>query len=303
MKQMLTTLISMAFAGAACAQQGALLVSELLFQPRSGEAEYVELYNNTTTAIELSNFHIVRWIGDSLGTHYPLPQHTVAAHDYVALTKDAASVTANFDVKYPSRLLECNLPPYPNGGGSVVLAQDDSSVVDRFDYIPSMHSRLLRNKAGVALERRCFERPANEAGNWFSAASTAGYGTPGYENSQSAEYLVEESAFEFSSTLISPDGDGYQDELVIDYRIEDGDLSARIDIYNAHGLRVRQLANNILLGTHGTLLWDGTDDNGKTVLPGQYIVDITVYNLTGTRQVIRRAVGSPPPIHDSILTT
>ncbi len=275
----------------AAAQQGTLLLSELLFQPQSGEAEYVELYNPENAAVDLSEYHIVRWIGDSLGKHYPLPSHLVAAHDYVVLTKDAASITANFNVTYPSKLLECDLPPYPNNGGCVVLARFDSSVVERFDYTPSMHSRLLRNKAGVALERRRFDRPANETGNWFSAASTVGYGTPGYENSQNAEYLVEEAAFEFSSTLISPDGDDYQDELAIVYRLDDGDLSASVDIYNARGIRVRQLKNSILLGTHGTLLWDGTDENGKTVLPGQYIVDITVYNLAGTRQVIRRAVG------------
>ena len=72
--------------------QGSLLVSEVLFQPRSGEAEYVELYNGSSNMVELSDFMMVRWVGDSLGTRYALPQHVVAPHDYVVLTKDAASV-------------------------------------------------------------------------------------------------------------------------------------------------------------------------------------------------------------------
>lgn len=291
-----TTMLALALlAGGLARGQKGLLVSELLYQPRSGEAEYVELYNGGDEAVNLADYHIVRWVGDSLGKHYPLPDQMVGAHDYVALTKDAASVTACFNVKYPSKLLECNLPTYPNDGGSVVLCTADSAVVDRFDYTPSMHSRLLRNKAGVALERRSFDRPTGEASNWFSASSVSGYGTPGYENSQSTEWLVEESAFAFSSTLLSPDGDGYQDELEISYQLDDGDLTARIGIYSGRGAVVRRLVNNALLGTHGTIVWDGTDENGKTVMPGQYIVGITVFDLTGGRQTIRRAVACLPP--------
>lgn len=289
MKKSIVTLLLIS---AVCIQAHAqdLLISELLYQPLSGEAEYVELYNNSSQPAELSDYHIVRWVSDSLGKHYALPSHTVAAHDYVVLTKDAASVTGNYNVKYSSKLVECNLPTYPNDGGSVVLSTTDSVVVDRFDYTPSMHSRLLRDKAGVSLERRSFEKPTNEAGNWFSAASTAGYGTPGYENSQSTEYLAEENAFEFSSTIISPDGDEYQDVLEINYRLDDGDLTARVDLYDARGTLVRRLLNNALLGTHGTLTWDGRDEGGQPLPQGQYIVQVTLYNTTGTRQSFRRSV-------------
>ena len=284
------TIITLCYAVTAHTQQGALLISELLFMPRSGEAEYLELYNNSGMAINLSDYHVVRWIGDTLGKHYPLPEHTLAAHDYVALTKDAASVTANYDVKYPDKLVECALPPYPNDGGRVVVSTADSIVVDLFAYSPAMHSRLLRNKAGVALERRRYDRGSDDAANWFSASSVSGYGTPGYENSQSAEYLVEETAFAFSSPLLSPDGDGYQDEIEIVYSMEDAGLSARAEVYDSRGRMVRRLLNNALLGSHGTITWDGRDDNSRTLPQGHYVVLITIYSLEGTLQTIRRAI-------------
>ena len=290
MKRLLLTMIIGCAAAPAGAQQGTLLISELLYQPLSGEAEYVELYNNSDSPVELSGYHIVRWVGDSLGRHYPLPQHTVAPHDYVALTKNSSSVSANYTVLYASRLVECDLPTYPNSGGSVILATADSTLVERFDYNPLMHSRLLRNKAGVSLERRSFERPTNEASNWFSAASTAGYGTPGYANSQSSELLAEETNFDFSSTLLSPDGDGYQDELEVAYRLDDGNLAARVEIYDARGLMVRRLLNNALLGTTGTFRWDGRGENGQRLPEGQYIIQITLYDTDGTRQTLRRSV-------------
>ena len=297
MKRLLLTMIIGCAAAPAGAQQGTLLISELLYQPLSGEAEYVELYNNSDSPVELSGYHIVRWVGDSLGRHYPLPQHTVAPHDYVALTKNSSSVSANYTVLYASRLVECDLPTYPNSGGSVILATADSTLVERFDYNPLMHSRLLRNKAGVSLERRSFERPTNEASNWFSAASTAGYGTPGYANSQSTEWLAEEASFVFSSSLISPDGDDYQDILESTYQLESGDLSARVDLYDGRGTLVRRLLNNALLGTHGSLSWDGRGEGGRALPQGQYIVQVTLYDTSGTLQVFRRAVAVITPPH------
>lgn len=301
MKKLIVTLLLIS---AVCIQAHAqdLLISELLYQPLSDEAEYVELYNNTDYTIDLRHYKIIRWTGDTLGSIYHLPLYHLAPHDYVALTKDVNSVINHYNVKYLSKVIECNLPTYPNNGGRVILADvyvspigqffpgTASDIIDSFDYAPSMHSRLLRDKAGVSLERRSFEKPTNEAGNWFSAASTAGYGTPGYENSQSTEYLAEENAFEFSSTIISPDGDEYQDVLEINYRLDDGDLTARVDLYDARGTLVRRLLNNALLGTHGTLTWDGRDESGQPLPQGQYIVQVTLYNTTGTRQSFRRSV-------------
>ena len=290
MKRLLIAMIIGWAAAPAAAQQGPLLVSELLYQPRSGEAEYVELYNNSSNPVQLADYHIVRVLHDSLSTHYTLPSHTLPPYTYVALSKDIASVGACYTIAPGAVLLECNLPTYPNDGGSVVLTTLDTTVVDRFDYSPSMHSRLLRNKAGVSLERRRFDRPTNEPSNWFSAASTAGYGTPGYANSQSTEQLAEATSFELSSTLLSPDGDSYQDELTITYRLDDGNLAAHAEVYDARGTLVRRLANNALLGTTGTLVWDGNGESGQRLPQGQYIIQIVLYDTAGTRQTLRYCV-------------
>ena len=289
MKKMLSVIALLLYIAVANGQTG-LTVSELLYQPVSGEAEYVELYNNSSQPVMLDGYHVVRWLGDTLDRHYELPPHVVGAHEYVVLTTSAASVVANYDVKYLDRVVECELPPYPNTGGSVVICTADGAVADRFDYSPSMHSRLLRNKAGVALERRSFQRPANDRGNWFSASSACGYGTPGYGNSQSTETLAEENSFVFSSTVVSPDGDDYQDVLVVEYDLSDGGLMGRAEVYDARGAKVRTLVGSFLLGTSGALVWDGLGDGDRALPPGHYVMQITLYGIEGTQQVVRRAV-------------
>lgn len=267
--------------------QNRLFISELLYQPHSGEAEYVELYNAGDAPVDLSDYSIVRWVNDAPGRHYVLPSYTLAPHAYVALTKDAASVAANYIVENPSALIECDLPTYPNSGGSVLLARAaDSLVIDRLDYTPDMHSPLLRNEAGVSLERRSFDRPTNEPSNWFSASSTSGYGTPGYTNSQSTELLAEENSFTLSSSTLSPDGDDYQDVLTVEYTLERGDLMCDAAVFDATGYRVAQPLNAALLGTHGSIEW-----SPATTLPrGRHLLIINLYDTHGTRQTIRRTV-------------
>lgn len=283
-------LAGMVAAATAAQGQGRLLLNELLYQPRSGEAEYVELYNPTATAIDLSEYMIIRWIGDSLGTRYPLPSFVVEPKGLVVLTKDAASVAANYPGTQPARVVECRLPTYPNDGGTVVLADSEGNVVERLDYTPEMHSRLLRNKAGVSLERRRPDLPCNEPSNWFSAASTAGYGTPTQPNSQSTEWLVEEVQFDCSSERVSPDGDEYEDELTIAYSLNDNDIYANIVVYNDSGRPMRRLLNNALLGSHGRVVWDGHGENGQRLRQGRYILIIDLFNRAGIRQTLRRTV-------------
>lgn len=273
--------------GAVVHGQGGLFISELLYQPHSGEAEYVELYNGCDTALALDNYCIVRWLNAVPSTHFPLPAVTLSPHSYVALTKNASSVAACYHIDNPAALLECSLPTYPNSGGSVLLARRaDSTIADRLDYTPDMHSPLLRNKAGVSLERRSFTQPASEPSNWFSASSTCGYGTPGSPNSQSTEWLAVERGFALSDSLLSPDGDGYGDMLRVDYTLERGDLIADAAVFDATGFRVVQLLNSSLLGTNGSFEWRPD----AALARGRYILAITLYDIHGTRQQIRRTI-------------
>lgn len=287
MKKIVAAIMLAAIAWTAAVGQGALCISELLYQPRSGEAEYLELYNCCDTALDLADYHVVRWLNEAPSTHYPMPAVILPPHAYVALTKDAASVMANYRVESATALIECNLPAYPNGGGTVLLARAaDSMIVDRLDYSPDMHSPLLRNEAGVSLERRSFDRPTNEPSNWFSASSVCGHGTPGYANSQSTEVLALETGFSFSSSIVSPDGDDYQDFLHVDFALSRGDLMADVAVFDATGHRVAQPLNAALLGTHGTFDWHPAADLPR----GRYLLVITLYDLHGTRQQIRRTV-------------
>lgn len=271
---------------------GQLLVSEILFNPEPGGADYVEFYNNGDVAISVGSLRLAKMDGDVVTKLYKIGDNdTVLPGSFLVVTTDADYVTQHYNVKYPERLLQVQtMPSYNDASGSVVVTSVDTVIIDRFDYNEDMHSRLIRDNEGVALERRSFSAPTQDASNWYSAASTAGFGTPTYGNSQSREFLFVDNDFNIANTLFSPDGDGYNDLLDITYSLTLCDLSANVSIFDAHGRLVRRLCRGALLGCEGVLTWDGLDDDGGICLRGNYVVVIEAYNINGANQGWRRRV-------------
>jgi hypothetical protein len=54
------------------------------------------------------------------------------------------------------------------------------------------------------------------------------------------------------------------------------------------GRIIRQLALNLLSGTSGCILWDGTDDNGRRANMGIYLVYIRIFDLDGRVSHIKK---------------
>ena len=163
-------------------------------------------------------------------------------------------------------------------------------VIDRFDYHENMHNPLIVNKKGVSLERVSFDKPTNELGNFKSASTTVGYATPGYQNSQFSENQPEQFQFDLKSQTFSPDHDGFEDLLEINYSIQEGEeFMTTTEIYNDKGVRVRSLHKNYRLPQNGKLVWDGLMDNNQLAKVGIYILIIELYNKNGRQKTIKKS--------------
>ena len=126
--------------------------------------------------------------------------------------------------------------------------------------------------------------------NWHSAAASDNFGTPGYLNSQ---YLVGEDLGEALSVdpkIFSPDQDGYEDVCNISYEFNEPGRLANVTIYNQGGLPIRQLAHNELLGTSGSIKWDGLGDDLSLAPVGIYVIYFETFNLAGDVEAAKLVV-------------
>jgi hypothetical protein len=215
---------------------------------------------------------------------YPGP-YLVFPGDYVVVTENRESLFREYLVPLPGQVFTVRpLPTLPDDEGTVVLLNQEGTVVEEIRYRDDWHFKLLQNKQGISLERIDPRKPGQLPDNWHSAASTAGYATPTAQNSQYKNGGSPGVRLAADPPVFSPDNDGRDDIVSLRYQVEEPGYVGSLTIYNNGGLPVRQLVRNALLGGSGYWNWDGLDDRGRALPSGPYVVLAEFFNLAGKRE-------------------
>ncbi len=276
------------------AQTSDVVINEILFNPKSGASDYVELYNRSNKIIDAAALYIAnRNSNGGLASAKRLAPSAfyIFPGDYIVLTEDAISLEQNYFVKNRAAIFELSsLPSFPDDEGTVVLTNVQQVVIDEVTYNDDWHFGLISNAEGVALERINPDRAAQNGNNWHSAAATAGYGTPGYVNSQYNVGGTNNATIEITPKTFSPDNDGFNDVATIYYNISESGYVANVIIYDAAGRQIRHLVKNSLLGLKGSWAWDGLGENNKKLPIGSYIIYTELFNLAGKKERFKNVV-------------
>lgn len=266
---------------------GDVVINEILFNPYStATSDYVELYNKSEKIIDLKNWVICEFDvnKDTLDGF-----KTIATESWLLLPGKFALIHKNQQdivTHYPKHNTEAfiqleSLPTYSNDEGTVVILNDSSAEVDRVNYLEDWHHVLVKNPDGVSLERLDYNRKSQDEGNWHSAAKSSGFGTPGLENSQLNKAVDFSEQVIIQNETFSPDNDGFEDVLIINYNFDDPGNVANVTIFDAEGRKMKELANNELLAKQGTLTWDGSTDNNTKARSGMYILYFEIHTESG----------------------
>ena len=261
--------------------QSDIIINEILFDPKDDGVDYVEIYNNSDQVFDLKNYRISNYLIDwNTPENWKIitnESRLIFPDEYWVLTTDSAKVKNQYFTENPCHFIELvSLPTFSNEEGTVaIIHQSLLNTIDVFWYHSDMQHPLLNSVDGVSLERIS---PNLE--QWQSASSTSGYGTPTYQNSQ---YFIPNSFGEVTTIpeVFSPNNDGYEDFLSINWEFERSDLMASISVYNSDGILINVLINNELIGNSGTQFWNGTDERGMKLSSGIYIVLLDILSDDG----------------------
>ena len=268
-----------------------LVINEVMFDNPDSSAEYLEIYNRSDKLLDVSGLiFTTRKTDGSLNTGNSIPKQTsMLPQSYLALTSDAEKVRNYHACTEGSNVLTTGWTTLNNESATVVLTNNaQDTIYDELTYNVKWHHLLVKNPKGVALERINPQLTTQSPDSWHSAASEVNYGTPGYKNSQFRE-IDSNGATEKNVWVVpesfSPDNDGIDDVCFIHYKTEANGYVANVLILNAVGVKVYQLASNILLSTEGFLTWDGRTDKGKNANVGIYVLYFEMFNSnTGSRK-------------------
>ncbi len=267
-------------------------INEVLFNPLPNGSDFVEIYNNSEYPVYLRDLGLSRYTQDSVLDDIKLLADdfsVINPGEYIAVCADTTVTKDNYFTT-GKRFIQITLPSMPDDEGNVVLLFKDS-IIDYMFYEEQMQSRLLADPEGVSLEKINPRLVSSDKNNWHSAAQSVGFATPATKNSQYNELGDSTNLAEISlsSKTFSPDNDGYEDYLYINYQVSTEDCYATVFITDHNGRIVKHLVQDELVSTNGFWTWDGFDDNSVLAPQGIYIVVVKIFTPDGKKQLYRKA--------------
>ncbi|MEQ6121801.1 lamin tail domain-containing protein [Reichenbachiella sp. MALMAid0571] len=272
---------------------GDIVLNEILFNPRSGGVDFVEVYNKSDKAINLKNWQLANYnsAGEIDADKISVTDYVFLPHTFLVFTSNATTLKADYPSGDESTFLEMSpFPAYADSQGSVILLDSLDNVIDLFDYDSDFHFALLDKVDGVSLERISFDGATNDPNNWKSAASTVGFATPGLMNSQFKTESQISGTLSIEPKVFMPDNTGVNDFTTISYDLQNAGTFANVNVYDPVGRLVKTLAQGDLLSTSGFFTWDGTDNRGSRARAGYYAIYFEFFDANGNKEIMKETV-------------
>jgi hypothetical protein len=270
-----------------------IIINEILFNPFPSGVDFVELYNRSQKIVDLSKIYIAnRNSSNAISSIQQLSadSYLLFPEDYIALTIDPDAVKSQYITMNPDAFLKLKkMPSFPNDRGNVIILNEQGNIVDEVNYSEKWHFPLIKNTKGVSLERIDYDATSINS-NFHSAATSAGYGTPGYKNSQ---YKINEDLpgeITVTPEIFSPDNDGHDDFATINYSFPSPGYVSNITIFDGSGRPVRYLQRSSLSGISGYYRWDGLDDKNQKLPQGIYIIYTEIFNREGKKKHFKNTI-------------
>jgi len=271
-----------------------IVINEILFNPKPNSTDYVEIYNRGNKIIDLKQTHIAN--RSTAGVISNIKQLSIDNYlffpqDFMVITEDPSIIKRDFiTLNMDAFVTVASMPSYNDDEGDVIILNAQGNITDELKYDEKWHFKLIDNKEGVALERIDYNAPTQQQDNWHSAATSVGYGTPTYKNSQYRIDLQVQGEIAVSPEIVSPDNDGMDDFATVDYSFPSPGYVANITIFDAAGRPVRYLQRNALCGIKGNFRWDGLGEKNQKLPVGIYIIYTEVFNLEGKKKRFKNTI-------------
>jgi hypothetical protein len=254
-----------------------LVINEIMAAPLTGNPEYIELYNPTN-----QNINIAGWLYTETGGSQNITDTCSAIIKpgmYAVLAADTTIYTAFPYLRTPDSTQKVFITGslgLNNDGDLVQVSDVFRDVVDSVYYSDNWYNPNLPG-SGRSLEKINPAINGNEGRNWSSCTYPNG-GTPGLKNSIFTGTNSQQSGITISPNPFSPDGDGFEDFTIINYKLQSSVSQVRMKIFDVKGRLIKTLLNNQASGPNGQIVYNGLDDENRKLRLGIYIVFIEALN-------------------------
>ena len=265
-----------------------LVINEIMYEPLSGKSEFVELFNRTTDTVDIAEWKLMDQLSSS-GSRAIIPlakfSTAVPPGGFMVVASDS-SIYSQFPSLATKNVIVNSSLSLNNSGEDLILTDLTNTQIDSVRYSPLWHLKN-HSSSGRSLERINPSIQSNDARNWSSSVAGAG-STPAAPNSIFTASVSNTSSLSLTPNPFSPDNDGFEDFLSINYSLPVNSATIRVRIYDVTGRLIRRLAQNEPSPSTGSIIWNGMDDDGHRVRIGMYIILLEALdNFGGTAKTMK----------------
>lgn len=239
-----------------------ILINEIMYSPQSPEPEWIELYNNSNSSINIKNWEIADETSITSPVTITTSDRIINAGDYLVIAKSNAVVLPHPLIDTNKVIYLLNLPTFNNDIDRVVIFNNTSVIIDEVTYRSSWGGSSKNS-----LERISFSKPSQDSTNWMTSLDCE-YSSPTRINS-------------FGSIVSGNKNDLLVNEIMFDPLTTSCEW---IEFYNNSG---KYLSLNGWKTTVGTKNINLFSDCNFYLQPNSYLVlaaDSTLYNRFGYLQ-------------------
>ena len=253
-----------------------IVINEIMLEPESDNSEFVEFFNTSEQFVEIANWNVE---DDSKNnTNLTRNTFTIAPESYFVVAADSSILLNYPELKEFDQLLIANKNLSLNNDDDLILLLDVfDNVIDSVHYNSAWHNQRVITTKNKSLERINPFIDANDNNNWSTSVAKEG-ATPGKANSIYIENQSSNNTISVTPNPFSPDGDGYEDFTIINYKLPREVSSLQIKVFDSKGRKVRTINENNLFGKEGSIIFDGYNDDGQPLKIGIYILFIEALN-------------------------
>ncbi|HRY83948.1 MAG TPA: lamin tail domain-containing protein [Candidatus Cloacimonadota bacterium] len=242
-------------------------LNELMYNPLTGAQEWIELYQAEEPQSR-SEYSLRDYGGNQVS--FSLPEQG----GYYVLCPDKDPFLAQFPACHPSLVIELsNWITLNNDGDSLTLLNSGGVVIDSMSYVG--HSSYK----GISLE---YWQNASGTYTWkYSPFS----GSPGAPNSAPGQPIPPtEGRVALEKDVFYPK---QGERMLLIHNLKDPNNIVNLCVYDLSGRKRRVLADRQTVQASGIMLWNGTDETGKLLPRGPYILSWESQSIGGGK-ILRR---------------